>query len=438
MNQSISTSSAPEVIIEEILGDLQVKGWDQDEVVVKANPDDVTLEEQEDVIRLSCRGSCTLRVPTGAILQVDKVQGEARFKLLEDQLKIDEVNSSLILRSVAETHIGIVQGNLHCRDIAGDLSVDQVEGNAEVRTVEGDCRLDNIDGNVELRDIQGDCSVENVGGNAEVRDVDGSLSIVANGNAWVRLSQLSGSDYNITGHGNLFCQLPEDTSARLQMRSGANNIQLKLPTGSRRIQEAYVEEVIGEGDANLELQAGANLTVKVLDVREAAEEAEGAFGQAFADIPQSFEHQIAQQIEAQMEAVTRQINEQLADLSARIGKSGLTPEETEEIMQRARESSERAAARAQERMRRAQEKLERKVEEARRRSEAKARAAERRAQGRRRTWSFQFSGGPTPPPPPKDPVSDEERLLILRMLEQKKISLEEADALLAALEGREE
>jgi hypothetical protein len=32
-------------------------------------------------------------------------------------------------------------------------------------------------------------------------------------------------------------------------------------------------------------------------------------------------------------------------------------------------------------------------------------------------------------------VTEEERLLILRMLEQKKISLEEADRLLSALEG---
>jgi hypothetical protein len=35
-------------------------------------------------------------------------------------------------------------------------------------------------------------------------------------------------------------------------------------------------------------------------------------------------------------------------------------------------------------------------------------------------------------------VSDDERLMILRMLEQKKISMEEAEELLSALEGRSE
>jgi hypothetical protein len=34
-------------------------------------------------------------------------------------------------------------------------------------------------------------------------------------------------------------------------------------------------------------------------------------------------------------------------------------------------------------------------------------------------------------------VNDEERLVILRMLEQKKITVQEAEQLLAALEGQE-
>jgi hypothetical protein len=38
--------------------------------------------------------------------------------------------------------------------------------------------------------------------------------------------------------------------------------------------------------------------------------------------------------------------------------------------------------------------------------------------------------------PPAEPVSDEERMLILRMLEQGKISVADAEQLLAALEGK--
>ena len=40
-----------------------------------------------------------------------------------------------------------------------------------------------------------------------------------------------------------------------------------------------------------------------------------------------------------------------------------------------------------------------------------------------------------PKAPKSDPVSDEERMTILRMLSEKKITSEEAEKLLSALEG---
>jgi hypothetical protein len=92
--------------------------------------------------------------------------------------------------------------------------------------------------------------------------------------------------------------------------------------------------------------------------------------------------------------------------------------------------------RAQEKMHRAQEKLDRKIVAAQRKVELKARAAERRQRSQSSGESWSYSGSaPTAAKPSKAPASDEERLMILRMLEQKKISLEEAEELLAAIEG---
>jgi hypothetical protein len=49
-------------------------------------------------------------------------------------------------------------------------------------------------------------------------------------------------------------------------------------------------------------------------------------------------------------------------------------------------------------------------------------------------WNWDLS--PHGPAESGEPVSDEERLTILRMLQEKKISLEEAEKLLAAIEGK--
>jgi uncharacterized membrane protein YccC len=165
-------------------------------------------------------------------------------------------------------------------------------------------------------------------------------------------------------------------------------------------------------------------------------------------IPEDFGQQIAQQVEnqihTQMEEMTRNLNVQMSLLSERLGQVGLGAEETERIVEQAMRASERETERSQEKIRRAQEKLERKLEAQRQRSERRAQEMDRRT--RRSTWKFDWPAPPTPPArpkpstppaPPNQAVTEEERLLILRMLEQKKISLEEADRLLSALEGND-
>ena len=79
-----------------------------------------------------------------------------------------------------------------------------------------------------------------------------------------------------------------------------------------------------------------------------------------------------------------------------------------------------------------------------RRAEAKSRAAEHRARNAKVNmnigrWQWDLTPGQFPPTPgATPPVSDEERLTILRMLQEKKISLDDAEKLLSSLEGKVE
>ncbi len=415
--QTIPTSPAPEILVEEIHGELQVKGWENHEVAIRADSEQVDFKEQEDIVSISCRGSCSLRVPHGATLKTSRVHGEARFKLLEDLLTIEEIDGNLGLRNVAETQVGTVNGNLHARNVAGDLEVEVVNGNAI------------------LRDVQGECRLEQVKGNLDVRDVEEALTVEATGNARVRLKVLSPGEYRIHAGGDIRCRIPENASAQLKLSSGANTIYVRLPGEAKYYREASCELSLGGGDSHMEIAADGTLFLysQPVDWSE-ADDLEGSLDD---DFKQRFSDQVEAQIEAQMELINRQINDQLSNLHDRLGDVGLSNERTEEILRRARESSERVTARAQEKMRREQEKLERKLEAARRKEELKARAAERRSHSRSRgSWNFEWT--PSSASPPKEEgVTDEERLMILRMLEQKKISLQEAEDLLAALEDRE-
>ncbi|MFN7211267.1 MAG: SHOCT-like domain-containing protein, partial [Aggregatilineales bacterium] len=78
------------------------------------------------------------------------------------------------------------------------------------------------------------------------------------------------------------------------------------------------------------------------------------------------------------------------------------------------------------------------------RAEAVAQRAAGRARDRGKraarmwTWSGEADAfAPKPPRAQPSPVTEAERLAILRMVEERKITIDEAERLLAALEGRE-
>jgi len=242
MNKTtISTSATPDVTIEQVQGELQVRGWEHSEVLVKANPENLTLDEQDDVGHLSSRGACKLSVPHGTKSQIKKVGGNASLKLLEGSLAIDQVKGSLNLREIARTEINTISGDLSAQGISGSLHVNQVNGNAAVREVQGECALDEVSGNLVLR------------------QVDGNIKAAAKGNARVRLTVLAGDDYHIHAGGNLHGRIPEDASARISLVSGAKSIKVKLPDERKSYQEEQRELILGDGDIQMDFSCDGNL-----------------------------------------------------------------------------------------------------------------------------------------------------------------------------------
>lgn len=82
------------------------------------------------------------------------------------------------------------------------------------------------------------------------------------------------------------------------------------------------------------------------------------------------------------------------------------------------------------------ERVRRTIEQATRRAERKLRRAQAKMEVRFDGGRWKYNSGPAVPSEAAgEPVSEEERMTILRMLQEKKITSEEAEQLLAALEG---
>ena len=124
----------------------------------------------------------------------------------------------------------------------------------------------------------------------------------------------------------------------------------------------------------------------------------------------------------------------MAGLSDLVNLAGDATGNSEELSRR----TEEKIARAQAKIRRAQKRAARKIAEAQRRAETRARRDEQRSRRSTRGKSFtiDLSDLKKSAKSTSEPVSDEERLMILNMVAENKITLEEAEALLSALEGK--
>ena len=445
----INTSDSPTVTVD-VQGDLRLKGYDELQVLAKgSSEEELTLEERDGQIFVTATSDCSLRVPRSANVFIKVVHGEAVIKGLDGVLSGDIVHGNLTLRDVGETSINMVYGEVSAKNIAGSLCFDRVEGNLQVKDVQ------------EVFTI-----TDHVVGNLRLDDVDMGATAKVDGNITLRLDPGPGEKFEFTAGGNICCRLREDASVEISVPQAAQ-VMVNLP-GARStapIKTPYSLS-LGDAEASLTLSAGGNV---VLD-RHAPDW--GEFGDFDVEIGAEMEgmteaigQQIEAQLEAQMAAVESQLEAQMASLEMRIGSFGLSEEQRRRVGERARAASERAQERAQERMRQAQGRLERKLADAQRKIEQKTRSAERLAEraaerasergARRGRPPLQFNipgmqhaghaGHPMnmpgrpgmPSAPAADPVSEQERLMILRMLEQNQISLDQAEKLLAALEGKE-
>lgn len=418
--QFVTTSASPRILLD-INGDLRLKGQDALEVVAKSdNPENLSLETQDDQVVIRCTSDCNVRVPRAAIIQIQAAHGDATIKALDGELTIDTLSGDLELRNVGETKIGKMYGDLSAKNVDGNLSIDSVSGDLSARSVQGDFTVTGA-----------------VSGNLNLSDVGGSAKASIDGNILLRLDPSPGHLFDFSCRGNLYCRLSAEASVEISVPKAAQ-VMVDLPGihASPPVQSPYAL-TLGEGDAKLTLSANGNVVLDTHAPDWDMEDFDIDIGSEVNGMADAVSQQISQQVESQVRMIEDQLNAQLSSLTMRLSAAKLSEDQARRIEERAREASERAVSRAQERIRRAQEKMEQKLAAAQRKMEFKSQARERASRHGRHGWSFGIPTPPTPPTPPGEPVSEDERLMILHMLEQKKITMEEAEELLSVLEGKE-
>jgi hypothetical protein len=433
----LDTSATPVVVITRVGGDLRLTGWDQNQIQLESN-DEHTLslntEAQTGNIVLMAEADCAVRVPRQATLRIQHIGGDAKLKNLEGNTEVNFVSGDLVLRQVGAVNANKVGGDLNAKKVGGSFTF-QAGGDVSIRSVVGD--------------VAG-----TAGADLYLRDIEGHVQATAGSDVVLSLEFGADKVYEIKAGSDALCRLSPQTSAKFTIRSGS---EISVDVLGARIEGNSRNKVVtlGSGAAQVTLNAGSDVTLAtVTSDPDRMGDFGDSFGSDFGVMAEEFAAQIESQIEIQMSQIEKQIDERLNRME--FHGSGIS---SEDIAAKVRAEVERAAELARRKSADIRTRIEDKVEAAERKAERAAEKAERhtgQADKRRKTGSFVFKFDnlhpptpprppfpprpPTPPrapQPPLPPVSDEERMAVLKMLEQGKISVAQAEKLLAALEGTE-
>ena len=324
-----------------------------------------------------------------------KVDGDQVTISCDDDLSLRVPKSaSVFINNLAgDASIRSVMGGIELKEIDGDLSIrdvdsvaiDTIRADFSLRGAKGHLSVKSAHSDVSIREVDGSVSLESVAADLALRDVRGNVSANVAEDVVLYLNPQAGNAYAVTAGADILLVMPAKANATLNLNADEIDVEWK---GVDRDEDATTRLItLGDGSAAITLNAGGD--IRVTNQSDAGDSAED-FGN-FAGIGMDWSG-FGERISRQVEQATR-----------------------------------RATKHADEAVRRA--------EEVRRRFEE---GVERRARGRvnvgtgRWNWDLSSKGVPMSPKPQ---ASEEERMAILKMLQEKKITAEEAEKLLASLEG---
>src|SRR5512139_657510 len=351
MSRMISVGSSPKIIADAIGGDLSVVGWDGNEIMIKADDDEMKLQQNEDEIRFSCDDDVSLRIPKASRLMFALISGDAAIRGVGGDIEIASISGDLSMRDVGAVAIG---------SIKSDLSLRGARGNLYVKSAEGD---------VSIRDVDGSITLESVADDLALRGAHGNIKVNVAEDVVVYLEPREDGSYQVTAGDDILMVLPTSANATVTMQG--DEIDVQWPGVKNEPEATQRTVILGSGAAKINLNAGGD--IRLTNQANAADSAD-EFGN-FAGLNfdwSGFGERISRQVQAATARATR--------------------------------NAEEAARRAE-------------------------RHAERQARRWGRTpppgpWvDFGPKGMPTPPSMPKsEPVAEEERMAILKMLQEKKIT----------------
>jgi len=402
---TIPMEDISQLVITNAGGSLYLTGWNREEIRVKDPSEQDSINKEKGKVQISFPNDGIVHLPHHLPVVIESVGKDLVIKGIGSPLQISSIGGDLTLSDVSPATVQSVGGDVFAKRIQGDLVIENVGK---------DCLVDNVKGQLSLRQVGKDIQIEKVAGGIEA---------LAGGDGQIKFSPVPWQAYQINTGGDLSVAIPEDSNADLSITSNKEDITVSLGDIDEKVKEGEFTKQVGEGGPAIMLSAGGKVFVSsdmyswLSPLRINAEE--------LGNIAIDFSDQTAEQLKDHLSHLEEDLRETFSNLGDSLDSIGLSEEKLEQIKIRVEESGLLTAQKAELAAIKAQAKIEKSIAKA----QLKARDM------KRKTREFDLSEF-LETQSEKKTVSDNERLMILNMLQEKKISPEEADDLLMALEGK--
>ncbi len=359
-----------------------IRGWENNDVeVLFPENKECLIGESNGTLSIDAKSYLILSVPKTISISIERIFGNLETVGQLGPMTIENVSGNCSVQSIKS------------------ITAENISGNCKLGFVESDSNIGNVSGNFSIKSAVGSLKVNGVGGNFSASAETVILDTTVGGNIKVSANRFQGSENRLRAGGGIKLNILDLSNSRIEAKAGGI-VSFEYNDQIEKSHNGKFEITKGTGENNILLRAGGN--IKVSD-----QAVDFEISDNFGTIDDEYVDQIEQKYEARARQTSGFDFSDLFDMEGEVG---------ERIREKTRMADEK--------IQRAMEKMEKKF-----------------------SIREEFGTIPKPPKPPSPPfgtqpkssmktstVSTEERMMVLQMLQDKKISAEEADRLLRALE----
>jgi len=379
MERIIQEAPQGGVLVIKARGDLNLRGWDQDTFEVAGDASRVKISVDGVNTQITSLDDVTIQVPSHYRVEVEKVNSSAWLQDLLGVVRVERVGGDFSAVRLA------------------NLTVEKVGADCVVEEIAAPLACSRVGGDLVCRGLGGGLIDAFAGGDVRLVNVYGSVRVSTGGDILADLAESSGKEVSLKAGGDVKVSIPPASGWSLDLTSGGEEIRLELDDNIERVNNWALLRTLGDGSTPLRVKAGGDIRIS--------------------DKPSGSE---------KVERKTRKREEHwqnvekwaVPGVSFSVGTGAFGNDISERIARKTSEAVRRAESRIEAAMRKMEEKGYKEP-----------------------TESNRFFRNETIPSPDGEEfeqsvsgVTEEERLVVLRMLQDKKLSVEEADKLLDALE----